>query len=437
MQNCQTLISAKYIISQDKDRKIIKNGSIAINNGIITAIGDSENIKKNYIASQNLEFNNGIVLPGLINAHTHVAMTFLRGFADDLPLMQWLNTKIFPIEAKLTEKIVKIGSLLGFAEMLSTGTTACNDMYIFEKSVLESAKQCGIRCMAGEVLFKFPSAKCKTYKDALAITEELHEEYKNNDRLSIAVNPHSVYTTDEEIILSCRNLASKYNLPIHIHMSETSEETKICLQNFKKRPIHYCQDLGLFSLPCTMAHTIDLNKKDMESIKQYNLIPVHNPSSNMKLASGIAPIPEMLDMDIPVALGTDGPASNNQLNMFIEMGRCALLHKVNTKDPTTLPNQKVLDMATINGSRAIHNNKIGSLEEGKIADIIAVDLSAFNLQPIYDPISALIYASSGHEVVMSMVEGEVLYLNGNFTHIDKEALYKEVEDLKNFVLKSL
>ena len=436
MRHCDTLLHAACIVTQDDQRRIIENASLAIDKGLIADIGPTAELQQRWQASETLQHEDKLVLPGLINAHTHAAMTFLRGLADDMPLMDWLNKRIFPVEQKLTPELVRLGSLMGYAEMLRTGTTACVDMYLFEASVFEAAETAGLRCLGGEAVFAFPSAAFSGPEADLDATRALAEKYRDHDRLRVAVNPHSVYTTTAEILTACRDLAQELNLPLHIHLAETPSETQICLSAQGKRPTEYCRSLGLLDVPCTLAHVVDVTSEELDLLARKNAVVAHNPSSNMKLASGAAPVAAMLARGIRVGLGTDGPASNNRLNMFSEMGRAALMHKLTGLDPTLLPAGQVLDMATLGGAAAMHDARLGSLAPGMAADCIALDLTEPNLQPMYNEVSHIVYAATGMETRMTMVGGEVLYNDGHFTRFDYPALRQEMRNVRRFVLEA-
>lgn len=436
MQHCHTLLHAALIVTQDPQRRILENASLAVSQGRVAAVGPREELVGVWKAERELDLGNMLVLPGLVNAHTHAAMTFLRGLADDMPLMDWLKRRIFPVERRLTPEIVRLGSLMGYAEMLRTGTTACVDMYLFEEAVFQAAHTAGLRCLGGEAVFGFPSAACAGPSEALAATRALAELYAGHERLRVAVNPHSVYTTTPEILKDCRDLAEECSLPLHIHLSETREETEICLTSHGKRPVALCRDLGLLDLPCTLAHVVDVEPQELDLLAAKGAVAAHNPSSNMKLASGVAPVPEMLARGLAVGLGTDGPASNNQLNMFSEMARAALLHKLAGRDPTLLPAATVLDMATLGGAAAMHDPRLGSLAAGQAADCIALDLAAPNLQPLYNAASHVVYAATGMEVRMTMVAGEILYRDGRYSRFDYESLCREMNVVRRFVRRA-
>ncbi len=433
MRHCQTVIDAQAIITQNPQRDVLYDASLAIDGGMIMAAGPTAEIETQWEASERLDLSGMLVMPGLINAHTHAAMTFLRGFADDLPLMDWLRNAVFPQEARLTAEMARLGSLLGYAEMLASGTTSCVDMYIFEDAVLDAADEAGLRCMGGEAVFGFPSAACPSYRQALAATCSLADKYKNHPRIGIAVNPHSVYTASPEILRQCRELALRHELPVHIHLAETRQETETCLKEYGKRPVAHLADRGLLDCRLIAAHLVDINMDEAALLASSGASGVHNPASNMKLASGTAPVAATLATGLPLGLGSDGPASNNQMNMFAEMRQAALLQKLATGDPASLPAGAVLDMATLGGAAVMGDPRLGSLKPGCHADCIALDLAAPNMQPLHNPISQAVYAASGHECRMTMVGGEVVYRDGKFTRFDYSALLGEVAKLRAFV----
>lgn len=441
MQNirvCDLLLKSRYCLTQNDSRQVIEDSVIAIANGQVAAIGPASEMRA-WQAGTVRDLGNALVMPGLVNSHTHVAMTFLRGLGDDMPLMEWLEKRIFPAESKVTAEMVQLGSLLGFAEMLASGTTSCLDMYYFTASVFRAARESGIRCVAGEAALMFPNPSCKSWKESLELMSSLAADLAGQNgqesRLGLAVSPHAVYTTTPEILTACRDFAEANGLPLHIHLSETADETRRCLEAHGKRPVAFCNDLGLLDLPVTLAHVVDVTEDELDLLASKPYLAVaHNPSSNMKLASGVAPVRAMLERGIAVGLGTDGAASNNCLNMFAEMRQCALMHKLVHLDPTVLPAQTVLDMATSGGIACLHDKAVsGRLLPGARADLVVLDLGRPNLVPMYDPASHLVYAANGSEVVMTMVDGEVLYENGKFSRFDYSALCQEMEKLRAYV----
>lgn len=435
--SCDTLLHAGILVAGAEPGDIFRDYSLAIKDGVILESGSTARMKTAWKPRKILDLADMLVMPGLVNAHTHAAMTFLRGLADDMPLLEWLEKKIFPVEARLTSEISLLGSLLGYAEMLSTGTTACVDMYIFENAVFSAAEVAGIRCMGGEAVFAFPSAACKDYKEALDRTRELAERHAGNDRLKVAVNPHSVYTTNEAILAACRDTALELDLPLHIHLAESRAETASCLDMHGMRPVEWCEKNGLFDCRVIAAHLVDLLPDEISTLARHKICGIHNPTSNMKLASGASPVPAMLAAGMTLGLGTDGAASNNCLNLFAEMGRAALLHKSVTGDPTALPAPAAMGMATSGGAFIWGAPLSGRLAPGNAADCIALDLKAPNMQPMHNPVAQIVYAASGHECKMTMVAGEVLYQNGKFSRFDYDALLGEAENLRKFAARKI
>lgn len=434
-RSCDLLVTADFLLTQDSDRRLIEDAAVAVKDSRILQLDRRERMM-DYVPLKTLALGNALLMPGLVNAHTHVAMTFLRGLADDLPLMEWLTGHIFPKEQHLTAEIVALGSLLGCAEMIRTGTTAFTDMYLIESAVLSAVEQSGLRCLAGEGVFAFPSPVCPTAEDAFALTRELARQWSGHERIRIAVMPHTVYTTTPEILERCLLLAGEQDLRLHMHLSETEEESERCLAAYGKRPVAYVRELGLLGPGSSFAHAVDLKEEEMDLLKTSGAHVVHNPRSNMKLASGVAPVPAMLERGILPGLGTDGAASNNGLNMFAEMTACALLHKSHSADPTVLPAQTVLDMATLGSAATMGWPELGSLLPGGPADMIALDLNSPNLQPLYSPVSHAVYAATGHEVRMCMAAGTVLYQDGRWLTLDFPLLCKEAAKLKNWVLNA-
>lgn len=432
MKECDFLLFADYIATQNERREIIEKGAVAVDKGKIVDIGSAATAARHWKGREVIDAGQALIMPGLINAHTHAAMTFLRGLADDLPLLDWLRNTVFPIEARLVPEIVELGSLLGYAEMLATGTTACADMYIFEDSVFKAAKRAGIRCLGGEAIFSFPSAACSGPEEALELTEDLALRYADDPLIDVAVNPHSVYTAEPKILRACSDLAKKLDAPLHIHLAETASETALCLEKSGERPIALAAENGVFEARVLAAHLVDINEEEADFLASKNVVPVHNPGSNMKLASGVAPVPMMLERGLPVALGTDGPASNNTINMFKEMNRSALLHKAFSGDAEAAPASAVLDMATRNGAAILREPGAGSLEKGAPADLAILDITGPHMRPFYNPASQIVYAASGHECRLTMIDGKIRYREGKYA-FDYDELLREAEDLKKFV----
>ncbi|MDR0238701.1 MAG: amidohydrolase [Deltaproteobacteria bacterium] len=430
--SCDLALYAAHILCRAEDGAIhtLADGAVAVTDGIISALGAKSALTRQWQARRELDLGNVLLLPGLINAHAHASMTIFRGLADDLPLMEWLNGHIFPLEQRLTGRLVHLGALLGCAEMIRTGTSAFQDMYLMEDEVCRAADVAGLRGLAGEGLFAFPTQGVPRPEAAPDLVREQAARWRRHPRVRIAVMPHAVYTTTPEILRACVALAAELDLPLHMHLAESAAESASCLKMHGKRPIPYCRDLGLLT-PCTsLAHVVDASEEELDILAQSGVCVVHNPSSNMKLASGVTRVPAMLERGIRLALGTDGAAANNRLNMFTEMGRAALLHKAVGGDPSLCPAEHIFAAATTGGASALGDPRLGALAAGRPADIIALDLDSPNLQPMYAPVSHAVYAATGMEVRMTMVDGEILYLDGRFTRFSYPDLLAEMQEVQ-------
>jgi 5-methylthioadenosine/S-adenosylhomocysteine deaminase len=403
--------SARYVITMDAQRHVIPNGAVAIKGDRILAVGTKSEIDARFQAKQRLDRPDAILAPGLINTHTHAAMSLFRGIADDLKLQDWLEKFIFPAEAKnVTADFVRWGTRLGCLEMLLGGTTTFTDMYYFEDVVAEAAKEAGMRGVLGETIIGFPVADNKTPADALAYTERYLKRFQNDALITAAVAPHALYTNSDETLKAARALANKYHAPLVIHLSETKKENDDEMAKRHTTPTKTLDDLGIWNGRSVAAHAVWVDEADMAILKARGVGIAHCPSSNMKLASGVAPVTRMLALDLAVGLGPDGPAgSNNDFNMFEEMDLAAKLQKVTTMNPQALPAALALEMATIRGARSLGMEKeIGSLESGKRADLITVRIDRANAQPLYDAVSQMVYALKGSDVRDVMVNGKVV-----------------------------
>ena len=392
----------------DMTGKVIANGKVVIAGDDIVAVGSAEELK-NWRAKRVIDAHGGIILPGLINTHTHAAMTLLRGLADDLPLMTWLHDHIFPAEARLDCQTVHTGGLLACAEIIFSGTTCFCDMYLFEDVVATAAKTAGMRAVTGEVLFDFPSPNYGPLEKGFDYTHDLIEKWGDDPLITIAVEPHSPYLCAPEVLQKAVELAKDNGLPLVIHLSETRSEVKTIWQRYGRTPVAHLAHLGILDSNLLACHCVVLNQEDIELLQKGDVKVSHNPESNMKLASGIAPVPELLFTGVCVGLGTDGCSSNNNLDLLAEMDTAAKLHKVNTLNPTVMDAQTVLQMATCNAAKALGLfDQIGSLEAGKKADVIVVDTHKPHLIPIYHPISHLVYSVGGGDVIHSIINGRVV-----------------------------
>lgn len=402
------LIANGTVITMDGQDSVIKNGAVAVKGENIVAVGKEGELTA-FKASKIIDADGGIIMPGLINSHTHAAMTIFRGLADDLPLMTWLNDHIFPAEAGLTPEKVYDGALLACAEMILSGTTCFCDMYLFEDHVAQAAKEAGMRAVVGEVLFDFPSPNYGSIEKGFAYTEMLVEKYRNDPLINIAVEPHSPYLCAPGLLQKASLLAQKNDLLLVIHVSETKSEISEINEKYGLTPVGFLASLGVLSSNLLACHCVHLTEDDIALLKKHDVKVAHNPESNMKLASGIAPVPELLKQGICVGIGTDGCASNNNLNLFHEMSMAAKLGKVFTHDPAVMDAKSVLRMATIGSARALGLSGItGSLETGKKADIIILDTHKPHLTPMYSPVSHLVYAARGSDVTSSVINGKLI-----------------------------
>jgi 5-methylthioadenosine/S-adenosylhomocysteine deaminase len=433
--SCDLLVTADVLLTQDDERRIVEDAAVAVTAGGIAALGPREELAA-LAPARTLHLGRAALMPGLVNAHTHAAMTLFRGLADDLPLMQWLTRHIFPREKRLTAEIVGLGTLLGCAEMIRTGATAFTDMYLIEDAVMSAVEASGLRCLAGEGIFAFPSPAYATAEEGLALAREQVRRLRGHSRIRAAIMPHTVFTTTPRILEDCRDLARGLGLPLHMHLAESPTETASCLASHGRRPLAYCRDLDLLGPDVTFAHVVDVTDDELDLLAASGTRVAHNPKSNMKLGSGVAPLPGMLARGMLPGLGTDGAASNNSLNMFGEMSACALLHKVSSRDPTVLPAQTVLDMATRGGAACMGWPELGRLVAGGPADMLALDLCSPNLQPLHNLASQIVYAASGHELRLCMVEGRILYQDGRWMTLDYPQLLKEARKLQQWIHKN-
>jgi 5-methylthioadenosine/S-adenosylhomocysteine deaminase len=409
------------------------------------AVGPTDKITKQYPAKKTITAKDSLIMPGLVNCHTHAAMTCFRGIADDLELMDWLNNYIFPAEAKnVNKELAYWGSLLGAAEMIKSGTTTFCDMYIFEDETARAAKSAGIRCLIGEVLFDFPSPNFKSTAEGIAYTKMLVEKWQGDALVNIIIEPHALYTcskpllTEVKELAEAKRIAEDYHLPIGLHLLENAAEKKQLEEKFGKSAVSFLKDIGYLDENLIAFHCVSFTEDDIDLFASHGCKISHNPASNMKLASGVAPVPEMLKAGITVGLGTDGCASNNNLDMIKEMSTAAKLHKVTRLDPTVMDAKTVVRMATIEGAKALGMEKItGSLEAGKKADIIIIGLNKPHLTPIYSEYSHLVYAMSGADVDTVLINGKVVMENRRLLTIDEEEVMRKVREIAVKVKQSL
>lgn len=439
MKEVDLIITGSKALLLDSQNTCLDHASVAVSGDEIVAVGPTDKITKQYQAGKTITAKDSLIMPGFVNCHTHAAMTCFRGIADDLELMEWLNNYIFPAEAKnVNKELAYWGSLLGAAEMIKSGTTTFCDMYIFEDETARAAKAAGIRCLIGEVLFDFPSPNFKTPAEGIAYTKMLAEKWKDDPLVNIIIEPHALYTCSKPLLTEVQKLAEKYHLPIGLHLLENAAEKKQLEEKFGKGVVSFLKDIGYLDEHLIAFHCVCMSEEDIRMFAECGCKISHNPASNMKLASGVAPVPEMLKAGVTVGLGTDGCASNNNLDMIKEMATAAKLHKVARLDPTVMDAKTVVRMATIEGAKALGMGKItGSLEAGKKADIIIIGLNKPHLTPIYSEYSHLVYAMSGADVDTVLINGRVVMENRRLLTIDEEEVMHKVREIAVKVKESL
>jgi 5-methylthioadenosine/S-adenosylhomocysteine deaminase len=430
------IFGARYLLPEAAQASVIEHGAIAVSGDTITAIDAADVLKKKYPATNFTFEEHGLIMPGLINTHTHAAMSFLRGLADDLPLMDWLEKHIFPIEAKLNEEIVYQSTLLSIAEMIRSGTTSFCDMYLFSKEVARAIDESGIRGWVGEVLYDFPSPCYGELENGISYLRDLFAEYQNNPLVTITTDPHSVYTCSPELLTRLGNLAKENDSLYVIHLSENDVEVDTCRQRYGCRPVEHLHNLGLLSTSTLASHCVKINSNDMDLMAKHGISVSHCIESNMKLASGLAPIVEMKRPGINISLGTDGSASNNNVDMFSEMSSVAKIHKVRCMDPTVMGAEETLFAATMSGARALNvEDSIGSLGVDKKADFIVLDLDQPHMVPMYSIPSHLTYVARGSDVIHSFVGGRQLMKNRQLLTIDEQKLLATMRQMSDTIVQ--
>jgi len=424
MRTTETLIHARWVIPVEPDRRVLEYHSIAIDDGRISAIVPSAEARQSFQPRTSVNLASHGLIPGLVNAHTHAAMTLLRGIADDLHLMDWLQNHIWPAERQwVSEQFVHDGTQLAIAEMLRSGTTCFNDMYFFPEVTARVAAASGIRTCVGLIMLDFPTAYADSPDQYLAKGLALHDEYRHHPLVRSAFAPHAPYTVSDPPLKKVQVLADELDLPVHMHLHETVSEVEESCSRTGRRPLDRLETLGLLSPTLTAVHMTQLHDDEIARLASAGASVVHCPESNLKLASGFCPVQKLLDAGINVALGTDGAASNNDLDMLGEMRTAALLAKAICNDAAALPAHSVLRMATLNGARALGvGDETGSLAAGKWADIAAVDLGTLETQPLYHPVSQLVYAASRNQVSDVWVAGQHLLRNRELTQLETREL---------------
>lgn len=406
------------ILTLKDDFNIIENGEVWTDGDKICYVGESK--ENDAVFEREIDLNGNLLMPSFKNAHTHSAMTFARSYCDDMPLQEWLYNKIFPLEALLTGDDVAALSKVAFLEYLSGGISACFDMYYFPENMAKASVETGFRTvMCGAV---------NNFKESVPLLEEYYKKYNSyHDLISYRLGFHAEYTTDEKIMKGIAKLAEKYKAPVYMHSSETMEETQACINSKNKTPTELFDKLGLFNYGGGAFHSVWLCNEDMEVYKKRGVWAVINSGSNCKLASGVARVEDMLNKGINLAIGTDGPSSNNALDMFREMYLTCVLQKIKNKDASSMNANEVLKMATVGSARCMGLNDCDIIQQGKKADLIVIDLKKPSMQPVHDITKNLVYSASKDCIKLTMVNGKILYENGDFPTLDIEKIYYEAD----------
>ena len=439
-QSVDLIVSGGIVVTMDARRAIYEDGSIAVRGDSIVAVGPRAEVEARYQAAQKIDGHGRLVLPGFINGHTHVPMTLFRGLHDDVTLNDWLYKYIFPAEAKnVNEEFVRWGTRLAAAEQIRAGVTTFADMYYFEDAIAEETKAAGMRGVLGETFIDFPAPDNKSEAEMLAYTEKFLKRWQGDALIHAAPAPHSIYTCSKKTLQDAAALARKYHAPILIHVAEMKKEWDDSEKVNGMSPVAYLDKIGVLGPEVVAAHCIFVDEADRKLLAEKQVGCVHNPSSNMMIASGIAPVREMRAAGVAVGLGTDGPAgSNNDLDLMEEIDLAAKLAKISNMDPLALNAKAVVEMATIEGARALHMEKeIGSLEAGKKADLILISLNEPNAVPMYDIYAQIAYALKGSDVETVVIGGRVVMRDRKVLTVDEPAVLQKAREYGEAVKKSL
>ena len=430
------LLKNGYIITMDSERRILANGSVAINGTEIVDIGDSNELDDNYTAKEVIDCTGKVIMPGLVNLHTHAPMTLFRGYANDLPLEKWLQRYMFPLEKQFVdEEFCYYGTLLACIEMIESGTTCFADMYYYEDEIARATQEMGMRGVLAESVLKNETPDSVDFEEGLSHAEEYIKRWRGNDLITPAIGPHAPYTCNDEILIRVKELTDKYKVPLLIHVVETIDEVKDSMNITGYHPVEYLNALGVLDKNVVAAHCVWLTSKEMEMLRENGVKVAHNPTSNLKLGSGISPVPELLDRGIVTGIGTDGCASNNDLDMIEEMRLASLLHKGTHADPTKVDAMQVMEMATIEGAKALGmGNLTGSIEKTKRADIAILNLNRTHLTPFYDYApeniySQIVYAAKSSDIETVIINGKLVMRDRAILTIDKAEVMAKCRSL--------
>jgi len=434
-EHADLLITGLWLLPTAHQQDAIAYGGVAVAGDRIIAVGRADELAARFPNARRLHEEHGLIMPGLINTHTHAAMACFRGLADDLPLMTWLQDHIFPAEARLTPEVVYHSTLLSLAEMIKSGTTSFCDMYLFAGEVARAAEQSGMRAWIGEVLYDFPSPHYGELENGFSFVAEMFSHYQDHPLITITADPHSVYTCSPSLLERLGGLADEHNCPYVIHLSENAAEVAVCRERYGRTPVEHLDNLGLLNERTMAVHCVILNDREIETLAGHNVKVAHCPESNMKLASGEPPAVQLLEAGITLGLGTDGSASNNDVDMFGEMNTVAKLHKVINMNPTAMNAETTLHMATLGGATCLRAEaEIGTLAPGKKADFIVLDLNQPHLTPLYNIPSHLVYAARGADVIHSVINGKIVMHNRKLLTLDEEAILARMREISRDIL---
>ncbi|HYP28047.1 MAG TPA: amidohydrolase [Blastocatellia bacterium] len=438
-ERADIIVRGGTVVTMDGSARVIEDGAVAIRSDRVAAVGTSAEISRQYTAPRTVNASGKVVMPGLINTHTHVPMVLFRGVADDLVLMDWLTRYIFPAEKNnVDEQFVRWGTRLGLLEMLRGGTTTYVDMYYFEDAIADETARAGMRAVLGETVIDFPAPDNKTWEEAMAYTDRFVQRWNGHPLITPAVAPHAPYTVSTDHLKAAHELARKRNAPLVIHVSEDMAEVRTIQERYRATSVAYLDSIGFLNGRVIAAHMVWPTEEDIKILAARSVGVAHCPQSNMKLAAGAAPVPMMLKAGVAVGLGTDGAASNNDLNLWEEIDTAAKLHKFVSKDPTTLTAREAVEMATIRGAKAIHmDREIGSLEAGKRADLIIIGMNAPHLTPLYNVYSHLAYATKASDVETVIINGRVVVEARRVLTIDEAQVRAKASEYRDRIRRSL
>ncbi len=425
------IVAGSYVVTMDEKQPLIKDGAVAIKSGEILFVGSKADVKARYEAAEYVDGDNKILMPGFVNGHTHSSMVLFRGMADDLDLMTWLQNYIFPMEGRYVDaELVEAGTSLACYEMIQSGTTSFVDMYFYPNTIASVVDKCGMRATVSAPMIDFPSPGFQGWDDSFAAGVGFVKNWKDkHSRITPALAPHAPYTVSKEHLEIAFKTARDLNVPVSIHVAEDQAETKTISDKYNTTSVQLLAELGMLEQTTVAAHVVWPNEQDIELLAGSKVGAIHNPTSNMKTGAGVAPIPTLLEAGVHVGLGTDGAASNNDLDMWEEMRLAALIHKGVAKDPTVIPASAALNMATRGGAIAAGMPETGALEVGLKADMIQISLDSPRLTPLYDVVSQLVYAANSSDVVTSIVDGKILMQDRKVLTLDEAKIKAAVEKI--------